>query len=225
MSSASFEKNIFAGYTALAKKCGYDMTLFQNALHAGIKAMQENDGTHTNKTAFSTAFKSVYPKMNMAKMQRDFDKFYRNDFNDIKKGIKQNYDLRPVIKTLRKRHIKLVLTTNPVFPMVTAEMRLAWVNLTYQDFDYITAYDNSRHDKTKIGYYQHIIKHLGLKPDQILMIDNNMEEASVAMSLGIHVYIVTDYLVNPARIDVNKFHHSTALELFTKFATPDSILS
>ncbi|MCD8004324.1 MAG: HAD hydrolase-like protein, partial [Oscillospiraceae bacterium] len=89
----------------------------------------------------------------------------------------------------------LILATNPIFPAPAVEHRIHWAGLEPGDFQMYTSYESSRHCKPNPAYYQDILEQQGLKPEQCLMVGNDVEEDMVAASLGLEVFLLTPCLI------------------------------
>ena len=100
---------------------------------------------------------------------------------------------------------RTVLATNPVFPKIATEIRLKWVGLSLQDFELTTTYENTSYCKPNIKYYEHILKEIGLKAEECLMVGNNATEDMIASTLGMKVFLLTDCLINREEKDISNY--------------------
>ena len=66
---------------------------------------------------------------------------------------------------------KVILATNPIFPREAVLSRLSWIDLTQDDFDYITTYEISHYCKPNPDYYKEILENCNLQPAECVMIE------------------------------------------------------
>lgn len=214
MDQGNFEKIYFS---ELAKKCaesGYNPEEIPNAVYMGTKAMLKNDGTRTNEDAFWEAFKNVLGD-GVVVLRPVLDDFYANEFNKAKVAIKENPLANPLINSLVNKGFTVVLATNPLFPPAAVETRLSWISLSCSDFNWVTTYNNSSFTKPNLGYYSSILEQIGKKPEECMMVGNDVKEDACAAELGLDFYLVTDHMLNTELPDPTPFHHGTFAECCT----------
>ncbi|MBQ1492474.1 MAG: HAD family hydrolase, partial [Blautia sp.] len=112
---------------------------------------------------------------------------------------------------------RVILATNPLFPMVATYSRIRWAGLTPEDFELITTYDNSTTCKPNPAYYLEILEKTGLRPEECLMVGNDVGEDMVAETLGMKVFLLTDCLINLGKKDISAYPHGGFPELFDYF--------
>ena len=93
----------------------------------------------------------------------------------------------------------------PIFPAIATRKRIAWAGLAPEDFELYTTYENSRYCKPNLEYYKEIINELGAKPEECLMVGNDVGDDMVAGKLGMKVFLLTDCLINKADINVSEY--------------------
>ena len=169
------------------------------ATHEIIK----NDGKRTNEEAFWEKFKSII-NIDLSNVKEVFEKFYANEFfTKLKKCSTENSLAKVAVELAKKNGRKVVLATNPVFP-IDALVRLKWTGLDIDDFDYVTHYSNSSFSKPNPKYYLDLCKKLNVEPKDCLMIGNDeRQDIFAASSAGMNCYLVTDYLYTYPECEVN----------------------
>ena len=209
------------GYlTLLAKKLapyGYDPKQLMNTIWAGTGAMVKNDGSRTNEIAFWEVFTQVYGE----RTQTDkplFDGFYEKEFNEARVICGYNPEAAKTIHQLQKRGYRIVLATNPLFPAVATQARIRWAGLEPSDFALYTTYENSSFSKPNTAYYQEILSRLGLSAEECLMVGNDVTEDMVARKLGMHVFLLTDCLLNKDGVDISLFPNGSFPQLLEYIA-------
>ena len=196
-------------FTRLAKHIGpfgYDPnTLFQN-LWKGVGAMVMNDGSVKNEVVFWKVFEQLYGK----RVYDDiglFEEFYRTDFQNTAKVCGYDPEAKRCVDAVKDMGYKVVLATNPIFPAIATESRMRWAGLAPEDFDYYTTYENSCYGKPNLKYYEEILEKIGAKPEECMMVGNDVAEDMVAEKLGMKVFLLTDCIINKHNEDIEKYPH------------------
>ena len=94
------------------------------------------------------------------------------------------------------RGLRVVIATNPVFPRLLVEARLAWGAMGEFPFDLVTSYENSRFCKPHSGYFEDILQTLGLAPQHCLMVGNDTLHDLAAAKAGIATYLLDTWMVD-----------------------------
>lgn len=183
-------------------KYGYDdKELFVKTIWGGVKAMYLNDGKVSNEDVFFNYFKSVYGEK-VADDKPIFLDFYKNEFKDSIKMCGKNDEAKSVIKYARDHFKYVVLSTNPIFPMVATETRMGFVGLNKDDFDFVTSYENSCYTKPNPKYFMEILKKFNLDPSEVVLFGNNtLEDYYCATSIGIKTYLVGDCIIHNKNVE------------------------
>ena len=139
MDAEAFTKAYFGGLAKKLAPRGYEAQSLIDGVWKGTYAMIKNDGSKTNEQAFWDVFCHIFGE----KARKDiphFDEFYRTDFNNIKAVCGRNEKAGKTVKELKKRGYKIIVATNPLFPMIAQQSRLTWAGVDLADVDYITSY-------------------------------------------------------------------------------------
>lgn len=104
-------------------------------------------------------------------------------------------DARAAVEHCRLQNQKLVLATNPVFPLFMIDARRRWSGLSDAPFDHVTSYENSCYCKPSLAYFEEVAEKIGVRADQCLMIGNDSSHDLAAMGAGMTTYLVDTYLV------------------------------
>ncbi|AIZ36697.1 HAD family hydrolase [Parvimonas micra] len=173
------------------------------AIWAATHEIIKNDGKRTNEEAFWEKFKSII-NIDLSSVKEVLEKFYANEFfTKLKKCSTENNLAKVAVNLAKKNGRKVVLATNPVFP-IDALVRLKWTGLDIDDFDYVTHYSNSSFSKPNPKYYLDLCKKLDVEPKECLMIGNDeRQDIFAASSVGMNCYLVTDYLYTYPECKVN----------------------
>lgn len=204
-----------AYFKELAKKMapfGYNPDELVKGVWKGTGAMVRNDGTKTNEEAFWEVFLKIFGEEHKKDLDT-FTEFYENEFNKAKAVCGFNEASAEVIAALKEKGKKVVLASNPLFPMIAQKSRMNWAGLNTDDFAYITSYENSHYCKPSKEYYTEIAELLDLIPEECLMVGNNATEDMVAREAGMNVFLLTDCLINDDNVDLSQFRQGGFREL------------
>ena len=196
-----------------AASIGISKEFFTKALWAGIVKMMKNDGSLSNEDAFWAAFCSV---TGATKEETDgnLNDFYNNEFNEIKNVCGYNENAKILIEKLKNKGYNLILATNPVFPKIGTYNRLKWVGIDFNDFSFVSTYENSHYCKPNLKYYEEILQKFNLDASECLMIGNDVLDDMVSVNLGMQAFLLTDCLINKENKDINQFCNGSFEDLF-----------
>ena len=199
----------------MAKKLaayGYDPDLLVKGLWKGTGAMVQNDGKQSNEDLFWTVFNAVLGR-DCRKDETLFNDYYQNEFQQVAADCGFDPRAAEAIAEIRKLGYRVALATNPLFPAIATHSRAKWAGLNIHDFDLITTYENSRFCKPNPEYYRDILDTLKLKPENCVMVGNDVSEDMIARELGIRTFLLTDYIINKKNQDINQYPHGSFPEL------------
>lgn len=183
---------------------GYDEKNFRRGLIKGTIAMVNNDGKESNEKVFWKVFSSY--NGDICYTQKDlFDKFYLEEYCNLKNITSPFLEANSVVKKLKEKSFNLILATNPVFPKVAQVLRIHWAMCDENDFSYITSYDNSSFCKPNVNYYVEIMKKLNLNPKESIMIGNDAKEDMIAEDIGLDTFLLLPGLINKYDVDIDKY--------------------
>ena len=185
---------------------GYDHDALVKNIWAGTKAMVLNDGSKTNEDAFWNEF---IDKMgpSAAKDKEIFEDFYRVEFNEVRSVVRPDERIPALIKTCKDMGLIQTLATNPLFPEIATRNRIEWADLDVNDFTMFTTYENSHYCKPNTDYYVEVMEKVGAKPEETLMVGNDVDEDMIAEKLGMKVFLITRFMLNKHEKDINLFPH------------------
>ena len=206
MDQEVFVKDYFARLAGKVAPHGYDPRKLIDMIWRGIAAMVKNDGSQTNKEAFWACATGVFG----ARILQDqwiFDEFYEKEFDKVKGVCGHDPAAAEIVRGLKARGFRVALATNPIFPARATQWRIQWAGLEPDDFELYTTYENSRHSKPNLDYYRDILAQLQVKPEECLMVGNDVGEDLIAQQLGMKVFLLTDCLINKANRDISGYPH------------------
>jgi FMN phosphatase YigB (HAD superfamily) len=88
-------------------------------------------------------------------------------------------------------HYQMVAATNPTMPQRFNELRLGWAGYDPSRFALVTGTEVCVSVKHRPGYYQGLLDHLGVAPEECLMIGNDAKKDLPAALVGIPVFLLT----------------------------------
>ncbi|MCI8464922.1 MAG: HAD family hydrolase [Lachnospiraceae bacterium] len=174
---------------------GFDPKRLTGSVWKGVEAMIRNDGSVNNRTRFWKVFSEAMDR-DMEEQETHFAKFYENQFGEAKAATGYSELSAKAVRLLKKKGYTVILATNPVFPTVATYRRMRWAGLSPEDFELVTTYEEERYCKPNLNYYRSILERFGKKPEQCLMVGNDVDEDMCAVSLGMSGYLLTDCLIN-----------------------------
>ncbi len=185
-------------FQELCKKAalyGYNPQELTQVVWGGVKQMYQNQGTLTNEEVFWTHFKKSYSEEKI-KDKKIFDSFYVHEFKNTKSSCEENPLAKEIVQFVRNEHLLSILSTNPIFPYQGTLTRMNFIGLKEEDFDYITAYENSYYCKPNPKYFESLLKQFALKPEEVIVFGNNdVEDYLCAKQCHIKCYLVGKHLI------------------------------
>lgn len=201
-----FIQAYFNGIAAKLAPMGYEPKELLEAIWGGTIAMIKNSGEKTNEGVFWDYFCGIYGE----KAKNDephFEAFYRNEFQKVREVCGFDPNAAKTVRGLKERGIRVILATNPIFPAIATESRIRWAGLEPEDFELITTYENIGHSKPYPAYYEEILRRQNLRPEECLMVGNDVRDDMAAEKLGMKVFLLTDNLINKKAVDISRFPH------------------
>lgn len=171
----------------------------------GVTAMVMNDGKQTNEEAFWKVFTEAYGEDSIK--DKDYiDDFYKNGFNQVESVCGLYKEAKEIVELVKTCGKIAVLATNPLFPHTATENRMRWAGLKPTDFVEYTTYENCHFCKPNPKYYEELLQKLDLKPEECIMVGNDVEEDMIPTEkLGMQGFLLTNCLINKKERDISKY--------------------
>lgn len=213
-----FLERYFSRIAQFVQEKGLDTQAFSAGFSSGMKAMGHHDPNQTNCEAFWDAFfKHVDGAVD--NWMQTLEEFYTSVFPEIGADVRADPACARAVKAFADRGYPVVLATMPYFPVAAVHARLKWAGVDENLFARITHYENSRAAKPSTYYYAENLAACGLSGSEVLMVGNNTVEDLSFAELGAHVYLTTDWLLNPNNMDFSDIPHGAMAELADWAAT------
>ena len=219
MDQNTFVKAYFGGIAKFLAPYGYTPDLLINTIWQGTAAMVKNDGTRKNEAAFWEYFSTVYGAEKLADMGL-FERFYKECFDAVQASCGYDPLAAETVKRIKEMGYTVALATNPIFPAIATEKRMHWAGLSPEDFALYTTYENARFCKPNPAYYKDILAALGARPEECLMVGNDVDEDMVAASsIGMQVFLLPQCLINKHDVDISVYPQGGFAELLAFLET------
>ena len=119
---------------------------------------------------------------------------------DVVTAAEQFSPIEGARETLLEAHAlgyRLVLATNPVFPLSAVKLRMRWGGVDDIPFERITSSQTMTRCKPDPGYYRELLAQLGVRAEECLMIGNDPKKDLPAKDVGCYTYILDLPAVRP----------------------------
>lgn len=213
MNQDEFVKCYFKSVALKVKEFAYDSLEFMKHFSNAAYCIITNDGSKTNKEVFWECMRKYYSDID-SKIAL-FDKYYENEFNEIKQIVRNNSLSKDIVSTLKSKGYQLILATNPLFPKICTIQRIKWADLDPNDFIYISTYENSHYCKPNPKYYLEILNKLSLHEDDCIMVGNDVSDDFSNLPSGMSKILITDFLINKNNLPIDM--PSYTLEEFLQY--------
>lgn len=147
-------------------------------LLAATRLMVENrDPAFTLEEVFNRAF---YPALGTtrAALKGEIDAFYNQVFPTLQTLTAAKPEAIRLVEEALARGYQVVIATNPLFPRVAIEHRLAWAGLPVHKYPFalITSFEKFHFTKPHPAYYAEILAQLGWPDQPCLMVGNSLSD-------------------------------------------------
>ena len=195
MEVEAFARAYFKALAAELAPFGVAPDVLVKAIWTGTEAMVRNDGSRPNADVFWDVMTQI-THIDRASVEPVCDAFYTGNFNLARAATGENPLAAEAVRLAHEKADKVVLATNPLFPMAGQATRMGWVGLKPADFDLVTCYTSDRFCKPNPAYYHDVCARLGLEPGKCLMIGNDdREDMYAASAAGMDCWLVTNWRI------------------------------
>lgn len=212
MNNDEFTKGYFQLLANKMIPLGYEEEALVNGIWGGTAAMIQNDGSTSNMNRFWDKFSQIFGER-VLEQQEIFMDFYRNEFQKAKKFCGFDPRAKQVIELAKEKGVQVILATNPIFPAIATESRIRWAGLEPEDFLFYTTYENIGFCKPNLLYYQDIINRIDTKPEECMMVGNDVDEDMIAETLGMQVFLLENNVINRKNKDISCYQRGGFDEL------------
>lgn len=157
-------------------------------------AIGNTDPRLTNADVFWSRFLDA-TELDRAELEPFFVRFYETEFPRLQAATRPLPAAAEVVRRSFELGLRVVIATNPLFPRVAIEQRLAWagVPITAHDYALVTTYENMHAAKPQLAYYKEILAVVDVQPHEALMVgDDWQNDILPAHAVGLYTYWVAD---------------------------------
>lgn len=218
------EKFVKLYFSSLCKKCApvikIEPEVLIKAVWAGTDAMTKNDNSCPNKEVFWKTAGAV-ANTDLVKYDDLFTEYYENEFIAPKDATSVTPYAKKSIDFIKKNGGRLIAATNPIFPFVATKRRLEWAGVSPDDFELVTTYENFGCCKPNLQYFEEICKKQDIKPEESIMVGNDVDEDLCSAKLGFDTYLITDTIVNRQNKDYSSYKNGSFEQFYKDFLKGD----
>lgn len=176
------------------------------------QVIRSTDLTKTNAQVFGEHFYAAVGRA-AAELEPVFAQFYAEEFPKLQNGVAGLPGLgREVVQAAIDQGYEVVVATNPLFPMAAILERLRWIGADQFPWRLITAYEEMHAAKPNPSYFAEILQSIGRRPEECLMVGNDVDEDGAAEQVGIRTFFITDCLINRRERELPAGRHGTMAE-------------
>jgi len=188
------ERDFFEGYLTRLAPVFADIIPADELLPLLISStvgLLNNDGTVSNAQRFMDLFGADFESQR-ADIWNRFLKFYDEEYDQFRSLVSVPEGVREIVLRLKEDGLKLVIASNPIWPLQVQIKRLFWAGIGDLEFDLITHIENMSYCKPRVEYYRQVCSMIGEAPDDCLMVGNDPVNDMVVAMIGMKTYMVTD---------------------------------
>lgn len=169
---------------------------FRQSFWEAAEEMQNNSSSIKNFDCYINAILK-YSNVSVDKMKQSAREAIEQDFAAQHKHFKPFPMARETLLKAHQQGHRLVIATNPVFPLTGVLTRLRYGNLSDIPFVYITNSEVMTRCKPKVAFYQELIEKLDLDPAKTVMIGNDPLKDLPAKEVGIATFLLDIPTLSP----------------------------
>jgi FMN phosphatase YigB (HAD superfamily) len=156
---------------------------------------ESGDGEETNEERIFRRLEEEL-KLEGEAIRTGLERFAEADLDALRPLVRPIPLAAKIVKDVSATGMPLVLATNPVFPRFMVQARMRWGALNEDDFIHISSIENSYHCKPHAEYFLNVAERLGLKPEECLMVGNDINHDLAAVAVGMRVFLVDTWVVD-----------------------------
>jgi FMN phosphatase YigB (HAD superfamily) len=153
------------------------------------------DGQVSNEERFFTRMETEL-RLERVTIRTALERFFETDLAGLEVLVRPIPLAGKIVRDISASGLPMVLATNPVFPRCMVQARMRWGGLQEDDFVHISSIENSRHCKPHPQYFESVAALLGLKPEECLMVGNDVNHDLAAAAVGMRVFLVDTWVVD-----------------------------
>ncbi len=190
--SRAFMNRYFTLLSQFAESVMEPRAFLDNVAKATRATIFNTDPMLTNADAFWAEFESLSGQRR-ADLEPFFADFYTQEFSKLRTGTGQEPRAVDLVERALADGRQVIIATNPLFPQIAIEQRLAWAGLPVDshDFALVTTYEGMHAAKPQPAYYQEILTLIDVPPARAMMVGNDwVNDVEPAAAIGLHTFWV-----------------------------------
>lgn len=185
----------FRDISAKFREYGLDPVRAASGVNQGVRAMLYNESGRKNIDVFYDEVEKI-SGYRRDEIEPPTLEYYSTTFENVYDITLPNPYAVRIAELMKEKADHAAVATMPIFTMEAVAMRMGWVGLTPDMFDHITTAETSCFCKPNPRYFEEIMDRFGVKPEESLMIGNDVrEDMEPCKGLGIDVFLVKDHMI------------------------------
>ncbi len=175
----------------------------QELLYSTQAMINDSDRSLTNREVFWTVF-CRRTGLEQSIIEPYISAFYQETFANLEEVTELRPVARKILDLCLDNSLKVVVATNPLFPLQAIEHRLRWAGIPADQikFELVTAYENMHSTKPNLAYYEEILEIIDVDADKALMVGNDWgNDILPAQELGLHTYWISDTIAEGPKVE------------------------
>jgi FMN phosphatase YigB (HAD superfamily) len=161
------------------------------AIMTATDAMMALHPGRTNLDTFSESFERA-TGIAFDALWPAYERFYTSVFPLLQGEAGPSPGARRAVETARELGLLVAVATNPIFPRIAVDHRLAWAGLGDVPFDVITTYEHMNACKPHGAYFTQTAAMLGVDPSDCLMVGDDITLDLPASDVGMRTFLKGD---------------------------------
>ena len=169
---------------------------FRRAFWQAAERLQVHGSDKTNYQVFLETL-GAHSRVDLAVVDQIVREFLVEDFPHLSDRFVPIPGARETLQLARRLGYKVVLATNPVWPLDAVRTRLRAGGLGDFTFDFISHSEVMTRCKPDTRYYHELLERLGTRGEECLMIGNDARKDLPASEAGIRTFLIGAHAPDP----------------------------
>ncbi|MRS11590.1 MAG: HAD family phosphatase [Actinobacteria bacterium] len=174
-----------------------DPASFMRSLHDAVGAMMQPHPGAVNRDVFYRHLLE-HTGIDLAFEWQVYERFYAEVFPTLRDTAKPAAGARRVVTVAAELGLKTAVATNPIFPRIAIDHRIAWAGLDDLAFGAVTSYEEMAACKPHADYFRQTADMLDVAPEDCIMVGDDRVLDMSAADVGMGTYYVGDDADAPA---------------------------
>lgn len=167
--------------------------VFRERLLSGSQYLMRNNGRVSNADFYMDHFALGYESIRSDLWQRFMD-FYELEYDQFASLTSIPKGGRDLLLKLKALSLKIIIASNPLWPLTAQLKRLEWAGIGDIQYDLITHIENMSYCKPRLEYYKQICRMIDAAPESCLMVGNDPVNDMAVAQINMHTYLTLDYV-------------------------------